>query len=260
MTSFRKSHACFIITLALLIVLPVLAQPITSYYTNETPNVAQPSTFNEIVLEANQPDTFNIYNTNGTPPSMSGSSAIFYGSDSTNMYSDIVSFTTIKAEKSLTLEASATVGIKSLSNIGEDQFAIFTTDDTTKYKSDEFGFVLPETGNTWYAYIQSPGIPRFFVWQPVITLESSGLTHHSFKAVYSSLGLMHIVDFYVDGKLVWTALYPNTSGHGFHMVMTLHKVSAENIDISQNTMVIGNACLTDSSTNNSQNLSYFNVL
>ena len=260
MASFKKSHVWLILALALLIALELMAQPIASYYTAEIPKAAQPSTFNEIVLEANQPNTFNIYNTNGTPPSMSGSSAIFYGSDSTNMYSDIVSFTTIKAEKSLTLEASATTSVKNLSNTGEDQFAIFATDDTTKYKSDEFGFVLPETGNKWYAYIQSPGIPGFFVWQPVLTLGSSAAEQHSFKAIYSNAGLLSFVDFYVDGKIVWASLYPNIAGQSFHMVLASHKVSAENIDISQNKMVIGNACLTDSSANNSQNLPYFNVL
>ncbi len=83
-----------------------MAQPITNYFTTETLKAAQPSTINEIVLEANKPDTFNCYNTNGTEPDMRGSSAIFYGSGATNMYSDIVSLTTIKAEKSLVLEAS----------------------------------------------------------------------------------------------------------------------------------------------------------
>ncbi len=249
MASFRKSHACFIIALALLIVLPVLAQPITGYYTPETLKTAQPSSFNQIVLEANKPETFNAYNTNGTPPSMSGSSAIFYGSDTTNMYSDIVSLTTVKAEKSLVIEASATTSIKNLSSTGEDQFAIFATDDTTKYKSDEFGFVLPETGSTWYAYIQSPQIPGFFVWKPLLTLKPSELEQHSFKAVYSNAGLLSFVDFYVDGKLLWTALYPNVAGQSFHMVLSSHKVSAANIDISQNKMAIGNSCLSNSLEN-----------
>lgn len=92
----------------------------------------------------------------------------------------------------------------------------------------------------------------------MLALKSSELTQHSFKAVYLSLG--HVVDFYVNGKLVWTALYPNTLGHDFHMVLTSHKVSAENVDISQNMMVIGNAFLTGISANSSQSLSYFNML
>jgi hypothetical protein len=260
MASLRKAHAGFIIALALLIALTVLAQPITSYSATETHKAVEPSAINEIVLEANKPDVFNSYNTNGTPPYMSGNSAVFYGSNRTNMYSDIVSLTSINANKSLVLEASVSTSIKNLSNTGEDQFAVFATDDTTKYKSDEFGFVLPETGNTWYAYIQSPQIPGFFVWKPLLTLEPSGVVQHSFKAVYSNVGLLRFVDFYVDGKLLWSAFYPNVSGQSFHMVLCSHKVSAENVDLSQNMMIIGNASLTDSSANGAQNLSYFNVL
>jgi hypothetical protein len=240
--------------------LTVLAQPITSYSATETHKAVEPSVINEIVLEANKPDVFNSYNTNGTPPYMSGSSAIFYGSNRTNVYSDIVSLTTIKAEKSLTIEASVTVSIKSFSNTGEDQFAVFASDDTTKYKSGEFGFVLPETGNTWYAYIQSPQIAGFFVWKPLLTLKPSGVEQHSFKAVYSNVGLLQFVDFYVDGKLLCRALYPNISGQNFHMVLSSHKVSAENIDISQNAMEIGKACLSDSLENDSQEFSYFSLL
>ncbi len=141
-----------------------------------------------------------------------------------------------------------------MSNTGEDQFAIFATDDTSKYKSDEFGFVLPETGNTWFAYIQSPGIPGFFVWQPLLTLGSSGAEQHSFKAIYTNAGLLSFVDFYVDGKLVWTALYPNVSGQSFHIVLSSQKVSAENIDISKNTMAIDTASLRDNSAKGSQGL------
>lgn len=111
---------------------------------------------------------------------------------------------------------------------------------------------MPETGDAWYAYIQSPQIPDFFVWQPVLTLGSSEPTPHSFEAVYSSIGLTHIVNFYVDGKLVWATFYPNVSGNSFHMVITSHKVSGENIDLSQNTMITENACLTGSSANNPQ--------
>ena len=260
MASLRKSHVWLIITLTLLIVLPIFTQAITSYSSTEIHTATQPSVVNGIVLEANKPDIFNWYNTNGAPPYMSGNSAVFYGSNRTNMYSDIVSLTSINANKSLVLEASVSTSIKNLSNTGEDQFAVFATDDTTKYKSDEFGFVLPETGNTWYAYVQSPQIPGFFVWKPLLTLKPSGVEQHSFKAVYSNVGLLQFVDFYVDGKLLCRALYPNISGQNFHMVLSSHKVSAENIDISQNAMEIGKACLSDSLENDSQEFSYFSLL
>ncbi|MGD0405760.1 MAG: hypothetical protein ABSB10_03820 [Candidatus Bathyarchaeia archaeon] len=47
--------------------------------------------------------------------------------------------------------------------------------------------------------------------------------------------------------------------HGFSQWDT-HKVSAENIDISQNAMEIGKACLSDSLENDSQEFSYFSLL
>jgi hypothetical protein len=90
----------------------------------------------------------------------------------------------------------------------------------------------------------------------VLTLGSSGAEQHSFKAVYLNAGLLSFVDFYVDGKLLWTALYPHIAGQSFHMVLTSHKVSAENIDISQNMMAIGNSCLSNSSENSSQDFFY----
>lgn len=70
MVSSRKSYACFIIALALLIALTVLAQPITSYSATETHKAVEPSVINEIVLEANKPDVSNSYNTNGTQQSL----------------------------------------------------------------------------------------------------------------------------------------------------------------------------------------------
>lgn len=250
----------FIIAIAIAIAFIAVAQPISSHYSPQTSQAQLQNAVNQIVLAANNPGAFNIYNTNGTPPTISDAQTIFCGSNKTNMYQDIVSYTTLKADKTLVLAANATTNVKEASITGEDQFAIFATDDTTKYKSDEFGFVLPETGNTWYAYIQSPGIPGFFVWQPVLTLGSSGAEQHSFKAIYSNAGLLSFVDFYVDGKLVWTALYPNVSGQSFHMVLSSHKVSAENIDISQNTMAIGNASLRDNSANGSQGFPYLSLL
>ena len=261
MASFRKSYACFIIALSLLIVLAGFAQQIKSNYAAEVRMGANiPSKVNEIFLEANKPDAFNWYNTNGTLPYMNGSSALFCGSNRTNVYSDMVSFTTIKAEKSLVLEAEISVNINNFSNSAEDQFAVFATDDTKKYKSNEFGFVLPETANVWYAYVQSPQIAGFFIWKPLLTIELNRIEQYSFKAVYSNDGLNRFVDFYVDGKILWRTAYPNISSHDFHMVLTSHKVSAENIDISQNKMEIENAIFSDRSESGSQDFAYPNLV
>ena len=160
----------FIIAIAIAIAFIAVAQPISSHYTLEsTPQTA----VNQIVLAANNPSIFNIYNTNGTPPTISDAQTVFCGSNKTNMYQDIVSYTTLKADKTLVLAANATTDIEKNSKTGEEQFAIFTADDTAEYKGDEFGFVLPETGNTWYAYVQSSHLAEWFVWTPVLKLGSS---------------------------------------------------------------------------------------
>lgn len=241
MASFRKSYAFTIFALALLIAMAGFAYQPTI---NAAETSTQSSAIHELVL-ANQPETFNCYNTNGTPPILSGDSALFCGSGKTNVYQDIVSTTTITAEKSLVLQAEVAVNMTSLSDTGEDQFAIFATDDTVKYKSDEFGFVLPENTNTWYAYVQSPRIWGFFAWHPIVSVGTNQTEPHNFKAVYLNDGLRRQVDFYVDGKLAWKTPYPDVSSQGFHMVLTSHKVSAENIDISQNQMLVENAVFSD---------------
>jgi hypothetical protein len=97
------THACFLITLQ------VSAQQITSYNQTEALGTIQHQTaVNQIVLEANRLDIFNVYNTNGTAPNLSCGSAVFSGSNKTDMYKDIVSRTAIKAEKTVILEVSAT--------------------------------------------------------------------------------------------------------------------------------------------------------
>ena len=191
----------FLLALAIAVAFLAVAQPISSLYTSANASQDTQVVVNQIVLTAN-PEAFNIYNTNGTPPFIRGTQAVFYGSDKTDMYQDIASKTTLKADKTLVLAAQVTTNIKEMSNTGADQFAIFAADDTTTYKGDEFGFVLPKTGSTWYAYIQSPELRGWFFWTPVLKLESSGVAAHSFKAVYSNLGLISVANFYVDGKLV----------------------------------------------------------
>jgi hypothetical protein len=254
MVRFRKSYASIVIALALLMVFAGLAHQPTSNAT-ETSTQANTMVIHEIVL-ANKPEIFNCYNTNGSPPSLNGASALFYGSDKTNVYSDIVSFSSITAEKSLVLQAQVTVNMTSFSDTGEDQFAVFATDDTVKYKSDEFGFVLPENTNTWYAYVQSPKMQGFFAWHSIVSVGTNQTEQHNFKAVYSNDGLRRQVDFYVDGKLSWKTPYPEVSSQSFHMVLTSHKVSAENIDVSQNYMLVEKAVFSDRAVSGSQGSAY----
>ena len=52
-----------------------------------------------------------------------------------------------------------------------------------------------------------------------------------------------MVDFFVDGKLLWSTSYPDVSGKDFHVVLTSHKVSAENFDLSPNQIEINKALL-----------------
>jgi hypothetical protein len=243
MATLSKAFFCFTIGLVILIAINVIAQTPITESSQPTQTQIQPIVNNQIVLDAAKQEAFNCYNTNGTAPFINGNSALFYGANTTNTYSDIVSQTTVQADKSLVLEAQITTNVTSFSDSGADQFAVFATDDITLYKSDEFGFALPETGNVWYAYIQSPKILGFFVWQPLNIPDS--LEPHNFKAVYSSHGLWHIVDFFVDGKLLWSTTYPDVMRKEFHMVLTSHKVSAENFDLSPNQIEVTNALLSD---------------
>jgi hypothetical protein len=232
------------LTVALLIALQAFAQPQTSY--NSTGSSAAPilvsqDMFARIVLADSTSQLFMLHNTNGAAPSISGCSVALCGSSKTPVYADVVSLGIIKAEKTLVLEASVSADIKSFSYTEEDQFAIFAADDTIKYKGDEFGFVLPETGDTWYAYVQSPEIQGFFLREPVLRLGASGSLQHDFKAIYSSGNSLGFVNFYVDGKLVYKTVYPNVSGQAFQVIFTSHKLSGQGIDTSQNKIEINNA-------------------
>ena len=254
MLSHRKSYALVIAAAALVIVLLVFAEIETTKIALQGYKQSSIQRNINLISLNNEPESFNCYTTNGTLPQVNGNSTIFSGSDKTNMYSDIVSYNTLEANKSLVLEAQITASVKEFS-MGEDQFAVFAGDDVVNYKSDEFGFVLPETGNIWYAYIQSPQINGFFIWKPLIFAEAN--EPHNFKAVYSNDGSSRYVVFYVDGKILWTTIYPDISGKDFHMVLTSHKVSGENIDLSQNQMEVKNAVFSDK-IEISQNLAYQN--
>ncbi len=261
MASLRKSPACLLLALSLLIALASFAAQNTSNSAAES--LSEKSGLgiaNEIILETYNPQIFNFYNTNGTPPFRNNSAIFFYGSNRTNVYSDAVSYTTLNAEKTLTLQAQVTVNMENFSNGAEDQFAIFATDDIIKYKSDEFGFVLPETENLWYAYIQSPSVPGFFIWEPVLTVEPSKLKAHSLEAVYIKHDYGQFVEFFVDGKLAWRTLFPDVSGREFHLVLTSHKVSPEHVDLSGNYMAVENARFRGNAEEITQQNSYQNLV
>ncbi len=220
-----RKIACIALALACL----VAAAAFTLQATSDTSTVtAVQGSIQEISLPTAGASNFNMYNTNGTPPDIGGRKVTLCGSSDTNVYADVVSASSITADKTLTLKATVTTKMGSLSCTGEDQFAIFAADNITGYKGDEFGFVLPETGNAWYAYIQSPQIGGFFAWKPVQTVQSYSLEQHNFTAVYSTDGVLPHADFYVDGKLAWSTSYPDVSGKAFHMVLTSHKVSDQN--------------------------------
>jgi hypothetical protein len=228
--------------MALLIISATFAEQATTNHPLQASKRATLQSTVETISLNDEPKSFSRYNTNGTPSYLNSTSAIFYGSNRTNMYSDMISHNNVKADKSIVLEAQITANVTNFS-IGEDPFAVFATDDIINFSSDEFGFVLPEMGNTWYADIQSPQINGSFVWKPLIPANPT--EQHSFKAVYSNNVSSQKVDFYVDGKLLWNQMCPDISGKDFHMVLTSHKVSAENIDISQNRMEVKNAVFSD---------------
>jgi hypothetical protein len=242
MRASRKSYAILIAALTLIMLSGTFAEQTTNNATpqQQTKQLQMQPLANAIVL-ANNVWGFHRYNTNGTVSNVVGDSATFFGGNTTDMYSDMVSYRSINANKTLILHADLSVDINNFSNTAEDQFAVFATDDITKYKSDEFGFLVPENSATLYAYVQSPQIPDFFIWKPLV--ETNHMEPHSYQAVYNNENATQYVDFFVDGQLVWSTNYPDISGNNFHMVLTSHKVSSEVIDLSRNMMVAENASL-----------------
>jgi hypothetical protein len=110
------------LTVALLITLLAFAQPQTSHST--AGSSAAPiqrlsqNIFAQIVLADSTSELFKLHNTNSAAPSISGSSVALCGSDKTSVYADVVSLSTIKAEKTLVFEASVSADIRSFSYIG----------------------------------------------------------------------------------------------------------------------------------------------
>jgi hypothetical protein len=100
---------------------------------------------------------------------------------------------------------------------------------------------VPENGATLYAYVQSPLIREFFIWKPL--LDTNHMEPHSYQAIYNNQKFSRHVDFLVDGQFAWSMTYPDVSGKYFHMILTSHKVSVDNIDLSKNVMVAQNASL-----------------
>ena len=115
MPSHRKSYALLIGAMALLIISAAFAEQAT---TNQTLQAAKranlQSTIDTIALN-DETESFSRYNTNGTPAYLNDTSAIFYGSNKTNIYSDMISHNNIKADKSLVLEAQITANATNFS-------------------------------------------------------------------------------------------------------------------------------------------------
>jgi hypothetical protein len=181
---------------------------------------------------------FNWYNTNGSLPVVEGGSAIFYGSDKTNVYQDAVSLKGIVAKDTLVLNAVVTFNIESYSTNASDHFAIFLTNDKVNYNKEEFGFFLPEDSNILYAYVQSPSIHGLFVPTP-ITKVNNGETYN-LKAVYSIEDSEPFVNFYLNNKQVWKYPFTKISNNLFYIVITSHKLSDPSINTSKNYMKIDN--------------------
>jgi|GEM_PF-6514417 len=179
---------------------------------------------------------FNWYNTNGSLPVVEGGSAIFYGSDKTNVYQDAVSLKGIVAKDTLVLNAVVTFNIESYSTNASDHFAIFLTNDKVNYNKEEFGFVLPQNSNMLYAYVQSPSINKFFVWNPITEVNNGEM--YNLKAVYSIEDYQPFVNFYLNNKQVWKYPFTKVSNNLFYIVMTSHKLSDSSINTSRNYMKI----------------------
>lgn len=201
------------------------------------------ASYNEsIVLDTSLHDPkFNWYNTNGSLAKIDNNSVIFQGSNRTNVYQDAISIITIKANN-LELYANASFKINTYSDNPKDEFAIFTTSNTVTYNKDEFGFVLPENDRVLYAYIQSPDLPGFFVWKPILYVDD---INYALKAVYYKESKN--VRFYVNDMLVWDTKFVDLNNANMHLAIVSHKLSDEKIDISKNTMSIHQAYLSSGS-------------
>lgn len=68
---------------------------------------------------------------------------------------------------------------------------------------------------------------------------------HDFRAVYTRLD-WEALEFFVDSKMVWRIPYPDVSGNEFHLVLTSHKVSSEEFDLSGNFLAVKGAKLAGS--------------
>jgi hypothetical protein len=204
-----------------------------SIFLNDTPS-------DNIVLDTSLYDPkFNWYNTNGELALIEDNRVIFNGSNRTNVYQDAVSIITLKAND-LELYANVSFEINSYSNNPKDEFAIFATSNIVTYDENEFGFVLPENDKILYAYIQSPDLQKFFIWKPILYVDKD---NYILKAVYDEDS--RDVRFYVDDVLVWHTNFVELNAN-IHLAIVSHKLSDEEIDISDNRMIIYEAYLSHS--------------
>jgi hypothetical protein len=208
--------------------------PILSYYNTDASN-------NSIILDTSRYDPrFNWYNTNGSLPIIKDNTVTFTGSNITDMYQDAISMINIRGN-TLELYANVSFIIDEYSNNPKDEFAIFATSNIVTYDKHEFGFVLPETDNILYAYIQSPEIDGFFIWKPILYVSNN--EEYILKAVYNKD--TNDILFYVNDILVWHTNFIRLDDN-MHLAIVSHKISNESIDISNNKMIIKEVYLSSS--------------
>ncbi len=217
-----------------IILMNVMLIGLLSIFLNDTPS-------DNIVLDTSLYDPkFNWYNTNGELALIEDNRVIFNGSNRTNVYQDAVSIITLKAND-LELYANVSFEINSYSNNPKDEFAIFATSNIVTYDENEFGFVLPENDKILYAYIQSPDLLKFFIWKPILYVDED---NYILKAVYDEDS--RDIRFYVNDILVWHTNFVDLSDANIHLAIVSHKLSDEEIDISNNRMIIYQAYLSSS--------------
>jgi hypothetical protein len=129
MRIFGKFYEILIAALIMIMVSGALAQQTINNSTlQQRTTRAQMQPFANGIVLANNPLGFHRYNTNSAVSDIVGNSAMFFGGNATDMYSDIVSYQSINADKTLVLHVDLSVNISIFSNTAEDQFEVFATD------------------------------------------------------------------------------------------------------------------------------------
>jgi hypothetical protein len=182
MRIFGKFYAILIAALILIMVSGAFAQQTINNSTlQQQTTQAQMQPFANGIVLVNNPLGFHRYNTNGAVSDIIGNSGMFFGANTTDMYSDIVSYQSINADKTLVLHVDLSVNISIFSNTAEDQFAVFATDDIIRYKLMNLGFLCQkmEEPFTLMFSLLSYGSSLYrnlfwipIIWNPTVTKQS----------------------------------------------------------------------------------------